>query len=148
MANKKLVFEFEIYTDGKLHIDDITWLTSHKSRFFEQEFYEYTIDEIHDGGKLKFRRIFSCDTLNDISVIESFINRFSALFSGSRTHYVESVQELFASAKEDIKAKALNKDKYEFWDFIDSNVEADLCVYSTKKELFEIEEIKFKDIPF
>lgn len=137
---KKLVLEMSFYTDGDWGFGDISWLTEHTSRYFDNDFYEYT-NRDEDGYRLSFRRVF--DIIDDTAEVMQFFNRFTTGLHG-RKGDLEYVSEFLDRAKEHITKHALTSKSYGYYDYLDGNTEADITINMTDKDVLKIKEIIYE----
>lgn len=137
----KLVVEMSFYNDGDWGFGDIDWLTEHTSRYFDNDFYEYTNHD-EDGYKLSFRRVF--DITESVTEVVLFLQSFIANLRGKESN-LECVWEFLERAKGDIMKNAQYDVSYTYRDFLDGNTEADVKIYTTDKVVPKIKEIIYEE---
>ena len=101
------VIEFDAYTDGDWGFErKITEkLSKHISRYFEQDYYEYTEVDVEDYYRYKFRRTFNNNELDD--ALEFMTALKEAL--GGREYYEKRVKGNFDVIINGIKEAILRK---------------------------------------
>jgi hypothetical protein len=95
MKRKLTVVEFEIYTDGDFHFNK-DFLLNHTSRYFDQEFYEYTKTGDYEYSA---RRVF--DRSEDAV---DFVNKIKDSCSCSvdwRKYIIEHIDEIVNDVLQD-----------------------------------------------
>lgn len=146
MSERKLILELSFYTDGDWGFGDITWLTDHVSRYFDQNFYEYTLHE-EGSYELKLRRIFTFEDKNDADVIVDFIEKIRSGLHGNAS-YLGYVNSFLERAEDDLQENGLKcKGEYDYLYFDDmyGNTEAKITLKTTDKYVPEIKEIIYVD---
>lgn len=129
---KKYIVEFDIYTDGDCSVD-FEDLKDHKSRYFEQDLYEYTIID-PDSYKYKVRRVF-----DDPEDALSFFD-ISDRISDRRSYFVT-----------EILMERINLCIEEFWrfgrsnDFIDGNITINMAIYTIETAAKKLKTIIFEN---
>lgn len=129
---KKYVVEFDIYTDGDCCVD-FDDLKDHKSRYFEQDLYEYTIID-PDSYKYKIRRVF--DDPEDALSFFDICDRIS------------DHQNYFVT---EILMERINLCIEEFWrfgrssDFIDGNITIDMAIYMIESSAKKLKTIIYEN---
>lgn len=129
---KKYVVEFDIYTDGDCCVD-FEDLKDHKSRYFEQDLYEYTIID-PDSYKYKVRRVF--DDPEDALSFFDICDRIS-------DHCSYFVTEILM--------ERINLCIEEFWrfgrsnDFIDGNITINMAIYTIETTAKKLKTIIFEN---
>lgn len=129
---KKYVVELDIYMDGdcRVNFDD---LKDYKSRYFEQDLYEYTIID-PDSHKCKVRRVF-----DDCDDALSFFD-ISDRISDHCTYFVT-----------DILLERINLCIEEFWrfgssnDFIDGDFTIDMAIYTIETSAKKLKTIIYEN---
>lgn len=131
-ATKKYVVELDIYTNGDYRID-FEDLKDHKSRYFEQNLYEYTIID-PDNYKCKARRVF-----DDPDDAVSFFDI---------TDRISEPLDYFVT---DILIERINLCIEEFWrfghsnDFIDGNATINMAIYTVETGAKKIKTIIYEN---
>lgn len=129
---KKYVVEFDIYTDGDCCVD-FDDLKDHKSRYFEQDLYEYTIID-PDSYKYKIRRVFDDpeDALSFFDICDRISDRQSYFIT-------------------EILMERINLCIEEFWrfgrsnDFIDGNITINMSIYTIETAAKKLKTIIFEN---
>ena len=114
-----LVINFKAYTDSDWGLNS-ELLTNHISRYFEQDYYEYTIldDEVYE-----FRRTYTDDELNDaVNFLTSLRNSLHG-----RDYETDTIKEYFTIVIDAIN-NAINNNTHNV--FVDSDTGEKLTQFS------------------
>ena len=157
------VIEFNAYTDGDWGFDrkTIEKLSKYISQYFEQNYYEYTMVDVEDYYRYKFRRTFNNNELDD--ALEFMTSLKEAL--GGREYYEKRVKDnidvIINGIKEAILRKSVNnpddkvfyttnwitgKDEYTGlcqFDF-DGNSDGEIVAYYNNKYVKKIKHIEYE----
>ena len=132
------------YTDGDWGFEDFDELKSHKSQYFDQEFYEYTKHD-DDSYTYKLKRVFNCDTPTNIIAAQSFIQHTLIDSIYGRVGYADRVKDFLNDALIDLSSNVLKKEHYSYYDYIDSNTEGRICMRTTFDFPPKIKQIIYED---
>ena len=114
-----LVINFKAYTDGDWGLNS-ELLTNHISRYFEQDYYEYTIldDEVYE-----FRRTYTDDELTD--AVNFLTNLRNSLYG--RDYETDVIKEYFNTVIDAIN-DAISNNTYNV--FVDSDTGEKLAQFT------------------
>lgn len=121
----KYIIEFNVYTDGDWGYGEDIIDNSYVSCFIRNDLFEYT-DKDPDCYSSKFRRVFN--TKEDLI---NFIEKLSASVHGN-VHWTDVMHDFFQKATDAVISYAKTQPKTIFSDFIDSNTEADISIYTAE----------------
>ena len=139
--NKKIVFEFKIYTDGDCH-NPIEYMETHESQYFDNDFYEYTNCDDYDGS---IRRVFDYEP-DEIDAFKELIVKIckdttDGLHSQSTKEYLD---EFLDDMKSRIfrfvdRGNDLSDGRY-----MESNVEIEWHLHIVETNVKKIEEVIYE----